>query len=92
MMTAAQIAKGLGQSKIRINYLYTEHMANHIFEENPLEDTTIKHMEKKNVVEKYLDGVDFVESTDHFEYAMKLYPESKRHVLERTHKIIEDFQ
>ena len=37
LMTAAQIAKGIGHAKIRINYLYCELLAGWIFEECPLE-------------------------------------------------------
>ena len=36
MMTAANIAKELGHAKIRINYLLTELLADHIFEDCPM--------------------------------------------------------
>lgn len=65
-MTAAQIAKGLGHTKIRINYLYSELMASHIFEDCVLQEITIKTKDKDYIVSTYLDGIDFEDTTNHY--------------------------
>ena len=91
MMTAAHIAKGLGHSKIRVNYLFSELMSESLFEEDPLPDIAIKKKDKNELIQKYLDGIDF-ESSPHFlEEAHNLHPESKRKGLERADKMIQHF-
>ncbi len=49
MMTAAQIAKCLGQTKIRINYLFSELLQTRDFDENPLPTIAMNSKDKKEL-------------------------------------------
>lgn len=84
MMTAAGIARGLGHSKIRINYLYSEILQPHMFERCPLAETCLRKLDKKVVVEKYLDGIDFEDSTTFKAEIENAFPENKIKGAQRT--------
>ena len=88
-MTAANIAKGMGQEKFKINYLYSELLERHIFPECcPMGGLTMKNFEKDHIVREYLDGIDYDDS-DHFkEESHQLYPESRTAGDQRVNKII----
>ena len=62
MMTAANIAKGLGIRKIKINYLYSELLGDNLFETCPMKHTLIRNKDPRDLVEHYLDGVEFEDS------------------------------
>ena len=51
----------------------------------------IKNRDKKFIIETYLDGVEFENSTVYHEEAMKLFPESKPEGRERTKLILNEF-
>ncbi len=57
MMTAANIAKGLGISKIKVNYLFSELLGDNLFEKCPMNETLIKTHERNHLIENYLDGI-----------------------------------
>ncbi|TNV76103.1 hypothetical protein FGO68_gene4205 [Halteria grandinella] len=91
MMTAAHIVKGLGKGKIQINYLFTELLTPDLYEDCPLIDMLIRNLDKKRLVEDYLDGVDF-EHGDFFKpQAHRLHPESRDQGKERVQHILQHF-
>ncbi len=53
-------------------------MSDSLFEEDPLPDIAIKKKDKNELIQKYLDGVDFEASPHFLEEAHNLHPESKR--------------
>lgn len=77
MMTASQIAKGLGMNKIKVNYLFSELLASYLFEYDPLPHAAIRTKDKNKIVATYLDGVEYEDDGHFLEHAKKLYPESK---------------
>ena len=91
LMTAAHIAKGLGHAKVRVNYLFCELLAPHIFEECPLDQIAMKVKKKEHIVKTYLDNVDFEVSDHYVEQAQKLYPENKHKGIDRTKEMIKHF-
>ena len=66
-MTAAQIAKALGHTTIKINYVLSEKLGWNNYEKCPMQQLIMKVKERKEVVDKYLEGIDFEESTNYFE-------------------------
>ena len=91
MMTAANIAKGLGIGKIKVNYLYSELLGDNLFEQCPMKHTLIRNKDPKYLVEHYLEGVEFEDSETFKSEAHELYPESKSMGRERSQLILQDF-
>ncbi|TNV75957.1 hypothetical protein FGO68_gene10477 [Halteria grandinella] len=82
MMTAANIVKGMGTGQVQINYLFTELLAPHLFDDCPMGDILLKK----------LDGVDF-EHGDFFKpQAERMYPESRTKGKERVQTMIQHFK
>ena len=83
-MTAAQIAKCFGHTKIRINYLFSELLQTRDFDENPLPSIAMSTKDKKELSQRYLDGVEFEDSGQYFDEINKIFPESRSQGYERT--------
>ena len=92
MMTAAHIAKGLGHTKIRVNYLFSELMASDLFWEPPLPSSALKTKEKKHLIEKYLDGIEVEDTETFFEHAKGLYPETRPEGRQRIELMKSEFK
>jgi len=63
-MTAAKTAKAIGIG-IKIDYLLGESMYDWLFKENPLNPSKlwIHTKSKKEIIQNYLDGVNFEDAT-----------------------------
>ena len=78
MMTASQIAKALGHSKIQINHYFCEWMEKMFFDFNVLPEIMSRRLDlyaKEEIIQNYLDGIEFIDTNIGFEEAMTYYPE-----------------
>jgi len=75
-MTAAHIAKVLGQTKITINHRFMEWMGHHYYEENPMASIEMKIKEREHIVAEFLDGIEFVDTGDYLHEITASYPEN----------------
>ena len=85
-MTAAYICKAMDISTFNINYIYSEKLSSHYFEECPIKSLTISTIAKDKLVEEYLDRVQVEDKGMWLDNILKRYPENAGEVLQRTHK------
>jgi hypothetical protein len=84
MMTAAQIAKELGLSKITINHRLAEWLDESFYDNDPIKPLNLLNKSKDHLVATFLDGIDFEDSRYYFDEISKTYPENKKQVISRV--------
>mmetsp|Transcript_16156 Transcript_16156/g.15542 ORF Transcript_16156/g.15542 Transcript_16156/m.15542 type:complete len:81 (+) Transcript_16156:231-473(+) len=80
MMTAAEIAKRLGQSSIAINYRASELQSARYYDSPPIKDLEVKTNKKSVIEEKYLKGIRFIDNEDYMQEIIGLYPERSKNL------------
>ena len=82
----------MGIKKFKVNYIYSEYLETKKSTggENPIPLLKMRAVksseaEKQAFVEKHLDGVDFDDDEEYFDYIFGRYPESKQDIIERAY-------
>ena len=73
-MTAAQIALHLGVQKVRINYLASELLCTHLFDEDPV--SKIYHLNGGDSKGYLPDGIEFENSDFYKQEILAAFPEN----------------
>eukprot|EP00347_Sterkiella_histriomuscorum_P018253 403346213 len=88
LMTASYIAKQLGLPNVRINYAFSEKLNPYHFDQNPIDQLLIKvtppENKKKVIVDKYLGGMDYVDTDIYYNKIKRTFPENGRGGYSRT--------
>ncbi|CDW81206.1 UNKNOWN [Stylonychia lemnae] len=84
IMTAAQICKEFQIDQFDINYIFSEKLTPNIYTYNPIDDLCIKKKDKKDIIQMYLDGVDFNDSKLFHSEIQQWYPENTKKAVQRT--------
>lgn len=67
LQTAKETCKILGIKEIQVNYMLSEWMKHTFFESNPIDTLLIRTRDKKYILDKYLEGIEFVDKTHGFD-------------------------
>lgn len=93
MATASRIAKHLGVTDIKINYMFSEWQSSGLFDENPMPFIEFKNKSSQQLDKEYnLQGIKFHDTKDFFEEINQVYPEDRDKLDNRTSLAAKSFK